>query len=258
MTSHDVRDEPPTIVRPRAIVRKTLPDELVGHLRDMISSGQLRAGGRISVARLCRRFGVSRTPLREALKVLAVEGLVHLSPNKSATVARASRERVDELIPILSALEVLAGEMACARIDAEGLRHLRLLHRRCVEHFQGGDVTSYMEVDVAMRDTIFEAAGNRKLVELYRVLHAQLRLSAVLGIAPPEWGRAVEEQGQILQALAIKDPDMCAMVTRRYIRHRVAVLRNILDAQAAEDHPPRAGRVVASESGREERDGGAG
>ncbi|MGA2128232.1 MAG: GntR family transcriptional regulator [Xanthobacteraceae bacterium] len=235
MTSQDTSIALPMIIRPRALVRRTLPDELVGHLREMISSGQLRAGGRISVARLCRRFGVSRTPLREALKVLAVEGLVHLSPNKSATVARASRERVDELIPILSALEVLAGEMACTRIDAEGLRHLRLLHQRCVEHFHEGDVASYMEVDVAIRETIFEAAGNRKLIELYRVLYAQLRLSAVLGMAPPEWARAVEEQGQILQALEIKDPEMCSVVTRRYIRHRVAVLQNILEAPSEGD-----------------------
>jgi DNA-binding GntR family transcriptional regulator len=190
----------------------------------MIGSGQLRAGSRVSVTGLCRRFGVSRTPLREALKVLAVEGLVIMSPNKSAIVAGPSRERMDELIPILSALEVLAGELACARIDDGGLKHLRLLHQRCIECFEGSDISSYMDAETAMRNLIFEFADNRKLVDVYRILYAQLRLPVLVGTAPPEWSKAVLEQNQILRALEMKDADMCSLVTRRYMRHRVAIL----------------------------------
>jgi DNA-binding GntR family transcriptional regulator len=207
------------------IDRRTLPDELIGHLREMIGSGQLRAGSRVSVTGLCRRFGVSRTPLREALKILAVEGLVIMSPNKSAIVAGPSRERMDELIPILSALEVLAGELACARIDDGGLKHLRLLHQRCVECFEGSDISSYMDTETAMRNLIFEFADNRKLVDVYRILYAQLRLPVLVGTAPPEWSKAVLEQNQILRALEMKDADMCSLVTRRYMRHRVAILQ---------------------------------
>jgi DNA-binding GntR family transcriptional regulator len=210
------------------IDRRTLPDELIGHLRDMICRGQLRAGSRISVTGLCRRFGVSRTPLREALKVLAVEGLVILPPNRSAIVARPSPERTAELIPILSALEVLAGELACAQIDEGGMRRLRLLHQRCVESFEGNDVSSYLDADTAMRELIFEVAANRKLSDLYRVLHAQLRLPAITGTTLPEWSTAVEEQNQILLALEMKNVDMCGLVTRRYIRHRVAMLRALV------------------------------
>jgi len=225
------------------IDRKTLPDELIGHLREMIGSGQLRAGSRISVTGLCRRFGVSRTPLREAIKVLAVEGLVVLSPNRSATVARPSPERIADLIPILSALEVLAGELACARIDDNGLRRLRMLHQRCVDAFEVSDVSSYLDADTAMRDSIFELAANGKLTELYRVLHAQLRLPIMAGTSLPEWGTAVEEQKQILMALEMKNVDMCSLVTRRYIRHRVAILRALV-------------RTDVSEQGRRTRAGG--
>jgi DNA-binding GntR family transcriptional regulator len=210
------------------IDRRTLPDELIGYLREMIGSGQLRAGSRVSVTGLCRRFGVSRTPLREALKMLAVEGLVIMSPNKSAIVAGLSRERMDELIPILSALEVLAGELACARIDDGGLKHLRLLHQRCVECFEASDVSSYMETEAAMRNLIFELADNRKLNDVYRILCAQLRLPVQVRTAPPEWGKAVLEQNQILRALEMKDADMCSLVTRRYMRHRVAILQSFL------------------------------
>jgi DNA-binding GntR family transcriptional regulator len=215
-----------------SIDRRTLPDELIGHLRDMIGSGQLRAGSRVSVTGLCRRFGVSRTPLREALKMLAGEGLLIMSPNKSAIVAGPSRERMDELIPILSALEVLAGELACARIDDNGLKNLRLLHQRCVDCFEGSDVSMYMDTETAMRNLIFEFADNRKLTDIYRILHAQLRLPVVAGTAPPEWSKALQEQDQILRALEMKDADMCSMVTRRYMRHRVAILQAFLSTNA--------------------------
>lgn len=224
------------------IARRTLPDELVGRLRDMIHSGQLRAGSRISVIGLCRRFGVSRTPIREALKVLAVEGLVILLPNRSATVARPSCERIEELIPIISALEVLAGELACARVDDEGLRSLRLLHQRCVWCFESREVSPYMEADTALRDLIFQIAGNRKLAEIHDLLHAQLRLPMLAGNALPEWSTAVEDQNRILVALETKNADMCSLVSRQYIRHRVAILRALINA--ATDQTKRRIRVV--------------
>jgi DNA-binding GntR family transcriptional regulator len=179
---------------------------------------------------LCRRFGVSRTPLREALKVLAVEGLLIMSPNKSAIVAGPSRQRMDELIPILSALEVLAGELACAHIDDDGLKHLQLLHERCVRSFERRDVSGYMDTETAMRNLIFQFADNRKLTEVYRILYAQLRLPILAGNEPPEWSKAVQEQSQILRALEMKDADMCSLVTRRYMRHRVALLQAFLAA----------------------------
>jgi DNA-binding GntR family transcriptional regulator len=131
---------------------------------------------------------------------------------------------MNELIPILSALEVLAGELACARIDDSGLEHLRLLHQRCVDCFEGNDPSAYIDTENAMRNVIFEFADNRKLIDIYRILHAQLRLPVLASAAPPEWSKAVQEQNQILRALEMKDADMCGMVTRRYMRHRAAIL----------------------------------
>jgi DNA-binding GntR family transcriptional regulator len=229
------------------IDRKTLADDLVGHLRNMICTGQLRAGSRLSVNGLCRRFDVSRTPLREAIKMLAVEGLVVMSPNKSAIVARPSRERIDELIPILSALEVLAGELACARIDESGLQHLRLLHQRCVDAFDGKDVSSYMDNDTAMRNLIFEFAANRKLNDIYRILHAQLRLPVLAGTSLPDWSKSVQEQSQILRALEMRNAEMCSIVTRRYMRHRVAILQALIspDSSGRRDEK-RSGDVAGS------------
>lgn len=212
------------------VARRTLPDELIGHLRDMIQSGQLRAGSRISVTGLCRRFSVSRTPLREALKILAVEGLIVLSPNRSAVVSRPSRERIEELIPIISALEVLAGELACARIGAEGLKRLRSLQQQCAGYFDAGDVAAYMSAEAAMRNLIFEFAANRELTQLHQVLHAKLRFPPLVDTQLPEWSTAVKDLELILQVLEMKNADMCSMVMRRYIRHRVAILRAFIES----------------------------
>ena len=90
--------------RKRTVERQALPDELAGLLRDMIIRGELRPGSRINTPRLCSKFGVSRTPLREALKVLATEGLVELMPNRSAVVLRVTDDVINELIPIVGSL----------------------------------------------------------------------------------------------------------------------------------------------------------
>ena len=101
------------------ILRRTLHDELVMLVRNMIIEGELRPGSRIAESRLCDHFGVSRTPLREALKVLSAEGLVQLLPNKGATVARVTRKEAEEIVPVLGAMEALAGELACASIHKD-------------------------------------------------------------------------------------------------------------------------------------------
>jgi DNA-binding GntR family transcriptional regulator len=118
------------------ISRKTLHDELAGLIRLMILNGNLSPGQRIPEQVLCARFGVSRTPLREALKVLSVERLVRLLPNRGAMVVRITPQEAEDLILVLGVLEAFAGELACARIDDRQLRDIRDMHDRMVEHFR--------------------------------------------------------------------------------------------------------------------------
>jgi DNA-binding GntR family transcriptional regulator len=113
-------------VRPR----QSFHMEFVPLLRDMILACELQPGEKLSEPKLCKHFGVSRTPLREALKVLAAEGLVVLQPNRGARIATITPAEVDQLFPIMGALEALAGECACncmtngehARVDAAPYR----------------------------------------------------------------------------------------------------------------------------------------
>jgi DNA-binding GntR family transcriptional regulator len=220
-----------------AIVRRTLHDELVGLLRNMIIEGELRPGSRIAEVRLCSRFGVSRTPLREALKVLSAEGLVRLLPNKGATVVRVTHKELEEVVPILGTLEALAGELACERIDKERLERIKSTHRQMVEHFQHGENRPYHELNRAVHEAIFEAADNKTLSETYNMLQA--RLSSLLLFSPKsprQWAAAVDDHEQMLVALEAGDGAQFAQIARGHVRHRAEVMHialDMLEARAA-------------------------
>jgi DNA-binding GntR family transcriptional regulator len=217
-----------------AILRRTLHDELVALLRNMIMEGELRPGSRISESRLCTRFGVSRTPLREALKVLSVEGLVRLLPNKGSTVVRVTQKQVEETLAILGALEALAGELACARIDKESIGRIKSTHRQMVEHFSHGEKLPYNTLNRTIHEAIFEAADNQMLSETHNMLQA--RLSTLLFVAPkspPQWAAAVEDHEQMMAALEARDGVQFAQIARGHIRHKAEVMRIALDTLEA-------------------------
>src|SRR5262245_2403796 len=112
-----IHDDAAAMAMNSTVTRRTLHDELLPLLRDMILDGELGPGSRIPEQALCARFGVSRTPLREALKMLSVNGLVHLLPHKGARVVHITQKEAEELIPLLGILEAHASELACAKID---------------------------------------------------------------------------------------------------------------------------------------------
>jgi DNA-binding GntR family transcriptional regulator len=216
------------------ILRRTLHDELVMLLRNMITQGELRPGNRIAESRLCDHFGVSRTPLREALKVLSAEGLVQLLPNKGATVAGVTRKEVEEIVPVLGALEALAAELACASIRKDEIARLGNIHSQMVERYRIGDKGAYGELNRAIHDAIIAAASNKTLSETYNMLQTRLRsLFFVTPKAPPQWADAVEDHQQMMAALEARDGVRFAAIARRHIRHKADVMRIALDALEA-------------------------
>lgn len=213
------------------IPRKTLHNELAGLLRTMIIKGELRPGNRISEQRLCTRFGVSRTPLREALKVLSAEGLVHLLPNKGATVVRVTRKEVEEIIPILGALSGLAAELACRHLDEVGLARIQVMHQQMVEYYRAGQEQPYADTIRAIHDAFFQAARNPSLIEAYQVL--EMRLQALMFLAPKttlQWAAAIGDHERMMQALEARDAAKFSVEVRHHVRHKAEVLLALLDA----------------------------
>src|ERR1700681_2922801 len=106
----------------------SLHDETLTRLRDYIVEGSIPDGGRVPERELCAMFGISRTPLREALKVLASEGLVDLLPNRGARVRQLSEHELGELFDVMGGLEALAGRLACEKITDEEIAEIERLH----------------------------------------------------------------------------------------------------------------------------------
>jgi DNA-binding GntR family transcriptional regulator len=212
------------------ISRKTLHDELAALIRVMILHGELSPGQRIPEQALCTRFGVSRTPLREALKVLSVERLVRLLPNRGAMVVRITPKEAEDLISLLGVLEAFAGDLACARINERQLEEVRIMHNRMIEHFRRNEKWPYIELNRAIHEAIILAAGNEVLTEIYHML--KTRLSSVLSVArnpPPRWSEAVEDHQSMLEALEARDGAAMELIARRHTRHRTEMVREALD-----------------------------
>jgi DNA-binding GntR family transcriptional regulator len=217
----------------RATERQALPDELAKYLRDMIIGGELRPGHRVNTPRLCSRFGVSRTPLREALKMLAAEGLVQLRPNRSAVIQRVSGDMINELVPIVGCLEALAGRIACQRIDAATLGDVEAMYHHLLSCLDQHDERSFIEADKAILRTVLAVAGNATLSRLLETLMIKLRWQTAYHHAQHEWDRTVELQKQSRHALQIRDGDLWALVAQRYVLHRATLLLRDIDGTAS-------------------------
>lgn len=208
------------------ITRRSLHDEVVERIRDMIVEGDLAPGARVPERQLCERFGISRTPLREALKVLASEGMVQLLPNRGARVAALSAADIDELFEVMAGLESLAGELACRRIGKRDLAPIRRAHDAMVESFANGDLSSYFKLNQEIHRRIVDAAGNATLEQLHTALAGRVKRARFMAnLSPERWRQAVEEHEAIIRALEGRDADGLAQILKMHLRKKAEVVK---------------------------------
>lgn len=211
------------------IARKSLHAELVDLIRELVVEGELTPGEKVPELALCERFGVSRTPLREALKVLAAEGIIELLPNRGAVVARISAEQIDELFPIMGALEALAGELACQRISDGEIKKIRKLHDRMLVHFERGERAPYARLNQDIHNAFFEIAGNAALSALYQSLMARIHSARFLARKTPEhWQRAIDDHVAMIDALEARDSARIGQLLKQHLEHKADMVRAAL------------------------------
>lgn len=213
----------------RPISRTPLHDEVARRIRDLIVEGELAPGARVPERELCERFGISRTPLREALKILASEGLVDLQHHRGALISQLTSEAVDEMFQVMEALEALAGELACAHAADADIAAIRALHERMLAEHASRELSEYFKLNQRIHEAIVAAAGNALLAQIYRGLNMRLRRARYMAnLSPPRWDQAVAEHEQILAALEARDGARLARLLREHLQHKADVVKAVL------------------------------
>lgn len=211
------------------ITRRSLHDEVVTRVRDLIIEGALEPGLRIHEGQLCDKLGISRTPLREALKVLAAEGLVELLPNRGAIVRKPTSPEVLDTLVVIGALEALAAEYACRNASDAEITALRQVHQRMLMHYEARDRLEYFKLNQSIHTAIVRLSANSTLVATHDTLQARIKRVRFMGNDRDEqWQHSIAEHEEMIAALEARDAMRLGAVLRLHMENAWKRVRDAL------------------------------
>jgi DNA-binding GntR family transcriptional regulator len=215
--SETVNTPPPPDGRGEGRRKGKLHAAAAQELRAMIVSGELAPGTRLREVQICNQLGVSRTPVREAFRTLAAEGMVELLPNRSVVVAGLHSPEVGDLYEVVAALEALAGELACKRVTEKELAEIAGIHSEMLGCYERRERGAYLDLNHRIHRRIVEIAGNPVLLATWHSLVPRVeRARAIANLDPSRWLAAVYEHSKMLTALARRDGTLLAQLTREH------------------------------------------
>ena len=188
------------------ISRVALHDQVVARLRTMLVEGRIAPGAKLNERTLSEQLRVSRTPLREAIKLLAAEGLVDLLPNRGAVAVKLTEVDVLNTFEVLAELEGLSGELAARRISDQQLSELRALHYDMMACFERQELSGYYRLNAQIHTLINDAAANPVLTSTYKSINARVQsLRFRTNQNAAKWKRAIKEHEVMLEAMTARD-----------------------------------------------------
>jgi DNA-binding GntR family transcriptional regulator len=218
----------------------SLHADIVNQLRDFIVEGHLAPGMRVPERELCEKFDISRTPLREALKVLAAEGLIELLPNRGARVRQFSEADIRNLFEVISGLDFVAGRIACTRITDAGIAEIEAMHLEMYTCYLRRELTDYFRINQKIHQAIVDAVGNPVLSANYAKLNAvvrRLRYAANL-VRRDRLGDAMREHEQIMDALRRRAGDELGLLMFEHMQRKCeAVCEHVQEQPEARQRP---------------------
>ncbi|HWK69570.1 MAG TPA: GntR family transcriptional regulator [Burkholderiaceae bacterium] len=216
------------------IVQQVLYQEVADRLRGMIQARELEAGEWIDEVALTKTLGISRTPLREALKVLVAEGLLRLEPRRGCYVNELSVDDLDEIFPLMAMLEGRCAHEAARKVTDQDLQRLEPLHQRLQEQAAKGDIDEYYASNALIHEAIQALAANHWLSDLVDNLRKLLSLSRHKSLVLP--GRIDEscaEHMAIFAALKARDPEGAEALTRKHLMRQLDALHTLTAQERA-------------------------
>jgi len=215
----------------------TLREKILEHIRDAIISGALKAGSRVSEPELADRYGISRTPIREAFRQLESEGYLTVIPRRGAVVSEFSQKDVEDFYAIKSILEGYAARQACLKLTDKELDKLQANNDRLAELADHNDIKTFFKIHNDFHDMFIKAADNEKLRELITSVVARFQRLRFTSLSLP--GRmkiVIQEHGKIIEAFRRRDAEAAEMLVRKNAEYggRVLLDGSVTASQRAE------------------------
>ena len=198
-----------------------LRDVVFKTLRKAILTGQLQPGERLMEVHLAERLGVSRTPIREAIRKLELEGLVIMIPRRGAEVAEITEKSLKDVLEVRRALDILSAELACTRITDEDVEELQNACKEFESATRTKDLTEIAKADVALHNIIVEATGNQRLQQMINNLAEQMyryRFVYIKDVTTHDM--LIREHAMIYEAVKNRDIQKAAMAAKIHIDHQ--------------------------------------
>ncbi len=207
-----------------------LHTEAATHLRSMILTGELPPGTRLREQQLCEQLGVSRTPVREALRTLAAEGLVDLLPNRSVLVSQVHSPDIADLFVLFGTIEGLAAEMACRKITEAEIAEIGRLLADMVDCHANKDRAAYMRINQLIHRRTVEIAASPVLYSVWQSLLPRVeRARALANLDMNRWTQALIEHTKMFTALAARDGALLASLTRTHFENGLPFVTERVD-----------------------------
>lgn len=198
-----------------------LRDVVFNTLREAILQGELVPGERLMEKQLAEKLGVSRTPIREAIRKLELEGLIIMVPRKGAEVAKITEKDIKDVLEVRAVLESLAVKLACEKMDGEGIEELEKLKDEFAEAARNKEVEVLIKKDVEFHDAIFNSTDNEKLIQIINNLREQIYRFRVKYIKRmDDYTTLVKEHQEIVNGIKNKDKNLAKEIAIRHIENQ--------------------------------------
>ncbi len=196
----------------------TLHQEIVSRIRKMIQKGTLVRGQKVNEKDLCEAMGVSRTPVREALRQLTSEGLIQLIPHKGAFVSQPCIEEISDLFEVMSVLEGTCTRLAATHMTDKDLQKIEALHEELEAHYQNRDHEAYLKTNHVFHVFIQELTGNRVLNDVINGLRQKVLLYRQRQLYQPErFDQSIQEHRNLLGAFRTRDPESAESLMKHHL-----------------------------------------